>query len=771
MLVSYKWLQTYFKETLPEPRELGAILNTRAFEVEGIEVVGGDHSIDVDVQPNRAHDCLCHTGIAKEIGVLTGLKFEPTIVDGNRIDQPAVTKVSLEEGVACPRYISKQINGIVVAEAPQYIKERLTTLKQRSINSLVDIANYVMFEVGQPLHVFDADKITGDTIMVRLAQADETMITLDGTEVSFNGGEMVIADEAGILAIAGIKGGTRAEVTSETKNIILEAANFNASVIRRTSTQLGITTDASKRFERDITPSLAGSAMQRLTDLLLEHVATPDTQVHESVDVYPRPVGVYKTGVSLEEINTYLGTSLTDADVSGVLTRLGFSYENIAPHTAVVEKAVALVGAAPYKYGASVLYDAPNAFDCSSFVSYLYKEAGVSVPRVTVDQYVWGTEISKEELQPGDIVFCDIGSSPLGEDKKFYHKETVDFMKGTPMNVQVDHNGVYIGNGEVVHASSKAGNTVARESLETSQVFSHVIGYRRMATVGETRYVITVPDERLDIRIPADVIEEIGRVFGYEHIVPQPLTSPGVYVMNQEYSYLNQIRTQLQQLGFSEIMTSTFTETGDIEAEKAMASDKAFLRTNLRDAVERALVFNEKQIDLLGLDRIRLFEIGHVFTKNGEAIHLALGVSGKKSETLIKEVLAKLGFETSIANGVAEIVLNPETASGVEDVSITTKQDAVYKPFSSYPFIVRDIALWVPGTNRENELLESISKNAGPLLVGNRLFDVFEKDGRTSYAFRLVFQSFERTLTDVEINEIMERITKVFVDDCGFEVR
>lgn len=769
MLVSYNWLQSFFEKPLPEPKALGLLLNTRAFEVEGIEQIGSDYSIDIDVQPNRAHDCMSHYGIAKEIGVLTGMSVLPRVLDGSRVDAPAQYQIMLASDTSCTRYVSKQLSQVHAGATPADLKERLGVLKQRSINVLVDIANYVMLEIGQPLHVFDADKITG-TITVRPAAVGEQMTTLDGTDLTFAGGETVIADDAGVLALAGIKGGTRAEVTSTTTNVILEAAHFTASDVRRTSTRIGISTDASKRFERGITPALAETAMRRFTDLLLTYAATPQTVVHETVDVYPRPVGVYKTGTSLREINQLLGTSYTDDEVRTVLTRLGFTFTVVQPHEQVVAQAIELVGAAPYKYGASVLFDAPRAFDCSSFVSYLYKEAGVSVPRVTVDQYVWGRPVTEADLMPGDVVFCDLGASPLGQDKQFYHDVTVDFMKGTPVGVKLDHNGIYIGNGEVVHASSKAGNTVAREQLSESVIFSHVVGYRRMAQRNEPRYVITVPDERLDIRMPADIAEEIARVHGYEYITSVPITHPQTYVPNTAYVYLNHIRQTLASLGFSEVMTSTFTATGVIEAEKAMASDKAFLRTNLTDAVRKALSHNEKLLDLLGLDRARVFEIGAVFTDTGEELHLAIGVSGKKADTLVAEALTALNVSGTSTDGVAELVLQIPT-TGIEDVRLTTVQDLSYKPFSVFPFMVRDIALWVPTGTAAEQLEETIRLHAGSLLVFLRLFDVYEKDGRTSYAFRLVFQSYERTLTDDEVHEIMETITRVFVEEQGFEVR
>ncbi|MEY2641028.1 MAG: hypothetical protein RL150_421 [Candidatus Parcubacteria bacterium] len=766
MLVSYSWLQTYFKTPLPEPRELGLLLNTRAFEVEGITAVAHDFAIDIDVQPNRAHDCLCHEGIAREIGVLTRMPVQHTEAPVLPQMQPARHAVQCTD-TRVTRYVSAEIDAVRITATPSVLAERLAVLGQRSINVAVDIANYIMFEVGQPLHIFDADKVSGDLVL-RVATAGEQLTTLDGVEVTLQGGELVVADSAGVLAIAGIKGGNRAAVTETTTRVLLEVAHFDASTIRQTSTALGISTDASKRFERAITPILAERAMHRFIALVSQYMSTPETVYYAPVDVYPRPVGTYKTGVALREVNNYLGTTYDDATITATLAQLGFAYEVVQPHERVVAQAQELVSAASYKLGASVLYDAPAQFDCSSLIAYLYKEAGVSVPRVSVDQYMWGTPITAEELLPGDIIFCNLGASSVGEDKQYYHETTVAFMKGTPIPEKVDHNGIYIGNGEVIHASSKAGNTVVRERLSESKIFEHIVGYRRMVPAGESRYVITVPDERLDLRIPQDIIEEIARVHGYEHIVPQPIATPQRYEVNAEYAYLNHIRTLLVAAGFTEVMTSTFTAAGVIAAQKPLASDKAFLRTNLTDGMQKTLAHNDKLLDVLGIDRVRVFEIGRVFTEAGEELRIALGISGKKADALVAEMLTALSLTATPAGGIAECVLNVPSVH--EDVSLQTCGQVVYQPFSVYPFIVRDIALWVPQTVTGESVEMLIREHAGPLLARLWLFDVYQKEDRTSYAFRLVFQSHERTLTDAEVATSMDAVTHRCIE-AGFEVR
>jgi phenylalanyl-tRNA synthetase beta subunit len=232
--------------------------------------------------------------------------------------------------------------------------------------------------------------------------------------------------------------------------------------------------------------------------------------------------------------------------------------------------------------------------------------------------------------------------------------------------------------------------------------------------------------------------------------------------------------------GFSEVYLYTLVPKGDIAIAHPLASDKGFLRTNLSESMFKSLERNALNADLLGLDAIRIFEIGKVFTKDKESLSLSIGVSlvkkvkGRKSEDEIKDAILlvekELGMKfpkaTMSASGihaVAEIILDaviPASAS-YEDLAFTKAAQLVYKPFSSYPFIVRDIALFTPDSISENDVWNEIEKGieeagAMKLLVRSELFDVFKKDGKTSYAFRMVFQSMEKTLTDVEVNEIKD---------------
>jgi len=802
MNVSYNWLQDNIDAPLPAPEELGALLTTHAYELEGIEQIGNDYKMEFDVQPNRAHDSFGHKGVAKEIAIVTGLPQKQFVnkTYSNSFTSSYVVEI---QDKRCKRYMLRELQNISVTTSPSWMKERLEVIGQRSINNIVDITNIVMFDRGQPMHAFDADKIIGKTIFIRKAEKGEVIITLDEKEVVFEGGEMVIADEVGPLAIAGIKGGKRAEVDEHTKNILLESASFDAVTIRMTRRKLGIETESSKRFERDITSSWAEEAMNNATDLVSEFATTERVKISDVVDVYPTKVGVYKTGVSLSEVNKYLGTELSNQELSDIFTKLQFENKKVIAKESFLDLARTLTGV-PYVFGASVLHDAPKGFDCSSYVSYCAKESGLSVPRMAIDQYVFSKEISKIELEAGDLIFADRHITVKTNQEKFsdnpevqskiakIHDMSVEFMKGTKIERGIDHVGIYVGEGMVANCSGDTGVIV--EKLEESDRFKDIVSYRRIFNKDEERFVITVPDERIDIRIKEDIIEEVARMYGYDNIGEQSVERDTKAVIDPVYFVASKISKYLVgQQGFSELLTYVFQNEGDVELLHPLAQDKKFMRSTLLHGMKQSLELNVHNAYLLGVDSVKVFEIGKVFAKKDETFseHWSLSIAvqkkeGKvsKSRIALEEVIDALNNFLGTTIGPKDIIddtmieINLETLAEQitipENSSYELSSEVVpisYKTFSPYPFMLRDIAVWVPSVISENDVLEQIKKESGDLLVTSSCFDRYEKDGRVSYAFRLVFQSHEATLTDEVINKIMDAVTVKLNNEEGFEVR
>src|SRR3989344_4572543 len=338
MLISYNWLQRYFKKKLPTAEKVAEILTFAVFEIESVEKIENDFVLDVKVLPDRAHYALCHRGIARE---LAAAKPDLGILDTRNLQMSGVCKLKLlkikiENPADCRRYIGRRVENVKVQPSQQdWIKKLLAAVGQRSINNIVDAGNFVMFDMNQPLHAFDADKVKG-AIQIRRAKKSEKIITLDNKEIALDPEILIIADDEGPLAIAGIKGGRKAEVTSATKNLILESANFNPTLIRKTSQKLNLQTDASKRFENDIPPAIAETAINELSALIAEIVG-PETKFGELVDEYPKPLKLKVVQASPDFVAQKLGIQIPE-DLVEEIGRL-YGYEKIPEKKLVVTKA------------------------------------------------------------------------------------------------------------------------------------------------------------------------------------------------------------------------------------------------------------------------------------------------------------------------------------------------------------------------------------------------------------------------------------------------
>lgn len=276
MLFSYEWLQSFFNKKLPAPRPLADLILARGFEVEGIQKKGQDWVLDINILSCRP-DCLSHIGMAREIGAYLGVKpiFPKSKPEKSKKTPAAKTMIAVEikDDKMCSRYTAMAMIGVKVKPSPQWMTRRLEVCGLRAINNVVDATNYAMLETGQPLHAFDWEKLASGRgnakkIIVRRALAGEKFETLDAKKFVLESWMGVIADEAGALALAGIKGGKRAEVDQKTSMIILESANFDAKTIRKAARELGLSTDASYRFEHGIDVNGTAPAARRAAELV-----------------------------------------------------------------------------------------------------------------------------------------------------------------------------------------------------------------------------------------------------------------------------------------------------------------------------------------------------------------------------------------------------------------------------------------------------------------------------------------------------------------------
>lgn len=330
MKFSYNWLQEFFEEKLPAPEVLGDLITFHSSEIEELVAVGGDVALDVKVLPDKSAWLMSHRGLAKEISVILNqsLKHDPF---NNKLDLKAIERISIgRETKNCDFYSAALVTGIKVGPSPEWLVKRLAALGQRSINNIVDATNYVMFELGQPLHAFAAHKLgTVDgnfSITVRNAVVGEKITVLTGEEFTLTTNDMVISDQVNgtLLGIAGVKGGALAAVDVSTTAVLLESAHFDRKQIRQTAKSLKLPTDASKRFENGIRPEVAPIALARLIDLIIELAGGElvATNISGELSLEVKPVGV-----TLAKVNSVLGLSLDMNAVTTILNRFGYEYK------------------------------------------------------------------------------------------------------------------------------------------------------------------------------------------------------------------------------------------------------------------------------------------------------------------------------------------------------------------------------------------------------------------------------------------------------------
>ncbi len=810
MKISHKTLQDFFDDTLPPAKEIGELLTAHAFEIESVDEVGDDSCLDVKVLPDRSHDCLSHFGIARELALHGHLKLKKDRVNIANIAVPESNclKVEIQNAVFCKRFSAVVIENVKVRESPAWMKERLATIGQRSINNIVDATNYVMFLMGQPLHAYDRDLLEADgaewKLVVRDAHEGEILLALDNKEYTLSPETVVVGDgnSGKALGIAGIKGGKASEIGVQTKHIILEAANFHSVSVRKTAKRLSLRTDASVRFENNITAELTKRALKAVTDLILELAGTEDTHVEGMVDAYPKVEKQFTVGISAKDTNDIVGTNFSEDDVEKIITLFEWQYKKIIPEN-YIHELIQISLDKPYDRLASTLRDAPEKFSCGSLVNWILKECGFPTPRIAIDMYMYSEHIEKGDLKFGDLIFTNtlvqkpknsmIYSQVLEKeipDVPVY-TSTVEFLPGTPFVNGIDHVGIYVGDGQVFHSSSQIGKSTI-EDLDVSEAFSNACWFGRMVEDLTTpQFVVRVPFERLDIRLREDLASEIGRTYGYKTLMAKPINpvQSSVVVEKKQY-YQKLIRGVFVEAGFSEVMTYAFQKTGQVELQNPLASDKAFLRESLVTGLSEARDLNMYNIELLGLSQIAIFELGNVFTVEGEFLSLGFTVANPKgfkagagdihAQQSIATLNAKLGTEviftetdgiftanlTNILDALSEPCVN---------LPVTAMVDIYVKPYSEFPFVLRDIAVFLPEEADPQKIIEVIDAEAGNLFVNSRLFDTFTKEfpegKKISYAYRLVFQSMEKTLSDAEITPIMDAVTQKLNSEEGFTVR
>ncbi len=636
MKVSYTELNTrYFDGTLPSPEALADALTFHAWEIEGVEYVGNDAVIDVKVLPDKSAWALSHRGVAKDISAVLDLPLAHDPLEVAPVLEPVANELSVSvETPTCMRYTAAVITGVKVGPSPEWLVAFLASMGQRSINNVVDITNYVMFGIGQPLHAFDASKLSHDggwKSVVRDAREGERITTLTGEEYALTTGQDALIVDGGTdqaIGIAGIKGGKIAEVDGATVDIILESANFDPVRVRKTSQRLKLRTDASARFENGISRSMAAYGVTQGAELIAKLCGG---SIAGYVDTNPAPVERAPVTLTLAKANSVLGLALSMDDMEAVVKRFGYAY-----------------------------------------------------------------------------------------------------------------------------------------------------------TRSDDAITVTPPHERPDLVIPEDLIEEIGRVHGYEHVPSIAIEAMPAREVNARFYYAEMVREALIAEGFSEVFTSSFRAEDAVKLKNALASDKGYLRSRegMQATMREALQKNAPMADLFGSEQVRIFEIGTAFEAGQEHLMLTIGVSSKQGFVPKKDQKVLDAGCAAVAERIGDVAWAGAEAVRMCDLGLAFEKlpkptayaphelssEVAYVPFSSYPYLTRDVAFWADATTTAADAEGVVRAHAGSNVARIDLFDRFEKEGRVSYGFRIVFQSHEKTLDGTEADAYMQSVYDA-LRARGFEVR
>jgi len=321
MKISLNWLKE-FVEVTAEPKKLKGDLKALGLGAETVTALGDDSIFDLEITTNRP-DCLSHYGVAREVATFYRTSLKPIEVAINESGSPATNAASIEITAPdlCARYCGRVIQNVQVKPSPPWLAQRLESVGQRPINNVADVTNYVLMELGHPLHAFDLARLRENKIIVRSARPGEHLRTLDGVDRKLTADHLVIADGKLPVALAGVMGGEESEISPVTKSVLLESAWFEPSSVRRTAKSFGMHTEASHRFERGADIQMAPLALDRAAALIAELAG--GEILPGVIDVCPRPYSERELTLHPREIRRILGSDFPSEEIEYILRALG----------------------------------------------------------------------------------------------------------------------------------------------------------------------------------------------------------------------------------------------------------------------------------------------------------------------------------------------------------------------------------------------------------------------------------------------------------------
>jgi phenylalanyl-tRNA synthetase beta chain len=677
-----------------------------------------DHVLEVEITPNRP-DCLSIVGIARELSALTGARFRPPTVTLKESGEPAraLARVSIEAPDLCHRFTARVISGVTVGPSPAWLQARLRAVGLRPISNVVDATNYVLWELGQPLHAYDHATVADGTIVVRRARAAERFTTLDGQDRPLDPSMLVIADPRRAIGLAGVMGGANTEVTDKTTRVLLESAWFAPASIRRTSRALGLRTDAAYRFERGADIEMLAPASARTAALIAELAG--GTIARGLVDAYPRKRKPQPIRLRMSRVKRVLG---------------------VAPPVALARKILSGLGLTVTARGADLAVTVPSFRRDLSMEDDLVEE----IIRV------WGYDRIPSTLPGGTIALV----TPPGTLRQAQTvrralvgaglAEVVTHTFSDPARAALFRRGTDPPPVELLNPLAQDASWLRSHPLE---------GVLAAVATNVRRQQPDVPIFELCktyARTATTTEPEKPGSTGKSDVSGRARTSgrPGVSEPARSFVRPPSIKAGLEDPATTERRWLAIALTG---ARGEPGRSGAGEGVDVYDAKG----FAEHALEALGL---------RPGSGDGGALggfepdcHGTLAGAGGVILGEFGEVAAALREQLGIPAPVFAAVISLDAAGAVGAAPIR------YQALPRYPVVERDLAFLLGGDRPPTaaQIESSIREAAGPLLRRVVLFDVFRfPDGRSSLAWRLLFQAEDRTLTDDEVNAIQERIVR-----------
>ena len=683
MKISYNWLKEHLPN-LPKPEKLVDLLTIHSFETKIVEKTAKDFILDVDILPNRGHDCLSYVGIAKECSTILNSKFEyrnPKLVENKKIKIADFVKVEVQDNEACPRYVARIIDNIKIGPSPKWLKDKLDSIGQKSINNVVDATNYVMFETGQPLHAFDCEKLDGKKIIIRRAKRGEKIITLDNETINLDENFLVIADTKSPLALAGIKGGKKAEISQNTKTIVLESANFNYEIVRNASRKINLRTEASIRFEYGLDPNLASGTIDRVAELIKE---IADGEIAKNIiDIYPKKVYPVKINLDIKKVESIIGKTISKTEITRIMKSLGFAIDanlrvtvptirqDIKIQEDLVEEIARIIGYNNIEAKAPLGFLGIAKTDDTLTIINKTKSIfeGLGFNEVYNFSFIGEDDLNKTKVDKRGYIELE---NPLSIDLKYLRKDLIiNLLKNVKANYKK-----FFGEDNVIKIF-ELGKVYQQDSAGTSEktMLAGVIVRSTEKTRGENFY---------ELKGMVDAI--------------------------------------LNKLGITDFWYDNFKATSEL------------------------------------VDQIFWNKIGTAEIKIGDN---EVGFIGE----INPDTLNAYNIKRKVA------MFNLDFGQLLKLIS----EELIYEPPSPYPAAVRDLAILVNTEDKVGDVMKLINDIGGELIQDVDLFDMYEGPnipvGKKNLAFHIIYQSYEKTLNDDEVDKIQNKIIRELEKNNNWRVR